>query len=334
MEKILVIAPREEIGLIATFPFFYKLNNMYPNSEINVIVSEDMKSYYDFLPFKINVYEFPESKNSILGMHHFCVNLHDVFNIDCSFDLISDFKSSFLAFSFRSRKRFGYVTGWNKLWLNEKLIKEPNRDVSVRGLELLNTQEPDLDLSTFEIGPKLKDKNDFETNFELEGAEIIPLFQEKKENFLLVSINNLLHEETKGLWLEFFNLFEDQKIIFVQDEGKNYTKELIPHLTEKNTYLVQPSGDNNVIRELIEKSYTFITNEYWFYLVASTLGKLGFYFTQDASEVAPMCYLRSGNKIIEMDNESMLRVNDGRGNKKEIRVTDEVLDFIHDTIEL
>ena len=155
---------------------------------------------------------------------------------DLSFDLISDFKSSFLAFSFRSKKRYGYVTGWNKLLLNEKLEKVPHRDLSVRGLELLNTLEPDLDLSTFEVGPK---KIDLDQTEEEEGAKVIPLFKEKKESFIFVSISNLLEEKSKDIWVEFFNLFDSQKFIFLQDEKCNLKKYFLPLLNEKNEYFVQ-----------------------------------------------------------------------------------------------
>jgi len=330
MEKILIVAPRDKVGIVSCYPFFYKLNELYPEAQINIIVAQGLASYCNFLSFKVYVYELPDDKNTFFGIHHFCVNLHDVFNIDLSFDLVSDFKSSFLAFSFRSKKRYGYITGWNKLFLNEKLEKTPHRDLSVRGLELLNKLEPELELSTFEMGPEIVEPIIKE---ETEGAEVIPLFKKEKNQFIFVVIKELLGE-SKDLWIEFFNLFESQKFIFIQDKDINLKKDFIPLLSEKNEYFIQPETGPEVVTELIEKSHTFLTNEYWFYLMASSRKKLGFYFTDRPQEVTPLCYLRSGNKVIEMDKASMIKIDNGLGEKKDIRVTDEVLDFIHETVGL
>ncbi len=328
MEKILVITPRDRVGLISSFPFLYKLNELYPQAQINLIVADEMSQYCHFLPFKVHAHELSDLKYTIMGIHRFCVNLHDVFNIDISFDLISDFKSSFLAFSFRSKKRLAYITGWNKLWVNERLEKQPHKDLSVRGLELLNVLIPDLDLSTFEIGPKSMEV------VENEGAEVIPLFAEQKVGFIFVVIDDLLDESKTKNWIEFFSLFEKQKFIFLQNKEQDLKKDFIPSLIDKNEYLIQPNGNHEVVRELIEKSHTFLTDQYWFYLIAAGLGKLGFFFTENPQDMSPLCYLRAGNKVVEMDAGSMIKIDNGLGEKKDISVTDEVLDFIHDTVGL
>ena len=137
VNKVLVKCPPHLENAFLLFPFFMALSEEFPKAEINLICEEGTSLAYSFLPFKIRAFERPKDKMSLVQTHHFCANLHDIFNVDLFIDLENTFNSSFMGFNFRVKERVGYGVGWNKYFLTKNYMPVGNVGIEQLSLRLL-----------------------------------------------------------------------------------------------------------------------------------------------------------------------------------------------------
>jgi len=121
METFLIKGPLTDQEVVSSFPLIHLIKERNPDAKISIVLDEGQNNLYNFLSFKVDVFFLPESKANLIGVHHFAVNLLEVFNIDVFIDLENSLKSSFLGFSFKAKHKLGYKKGMNSIFLSHKL---------------------------------------------------------------------------------------------------------------------------------------------------------------------------------------------------------------------
>ena len=349
-QKILVRTPETLNKIVHSFPFLLKLKDNYPDSQINIIANEGMGDFYKLLPFKFHLYELPDKKNTIFGTHHFSANQHDIFNIDVYFDLVGDFKSSFMGFSFRSKRRVGFVNGMNQMFLTDKYELKASLYADSTYMFLLEQFEKEnyseyflgsdfsADISKVEATPGVSNVISFQKIKNEKAAELSenPFDEnERKKNVFLVSLDTLKENESQiVLWKELFNLFENQTFVFWNFWSDDTMERFVNELGDKNKYLVQSGGDFSKYNDLLNECSALITNQVWLSYISIMKETVPFLFTKKPSDIIAFRHVISHHHIIEMVDDSMVKIITGNGDDKELRVTDEVVDFIHDSLKL
>ena len=198
IKKILVKFPRAELDAVNCLPFLVTLSEEFPKAEINVITEEGCSYILSFLPFKLRSYERPATKLSLIETHHYCANLHDVFNIDLFFDLENSLNSAFLGFNFRSKERVGYEVKWNKYLLTKRFPDQPMMPIEKKSMKLLELYL-NKNLSDVRIA---KSK---ETGQQIESIE--KLFKEPEPpKFIMVMLDNFASVSKQiDIWKSFFD---------------------------------------------------------------------------------------------------------------------------------
>lgn len=346
INKILVRAPETLDKIVHSFPFLYKLKEKYPDSQINIIVNEGMGDFYKLLPFKFHLYELPDIKNTFLGSHHFSANQNDIFNIDVYFDLVGDKKSGFMGLSFRAKKRVGYINGINKFFLTdrydvqtgvyadrfymtllENFENEKFSDYILGSDFSLDKEEGEDDESNVISFTKIKEEKELSEN---------PFDQPKGNNkVFLVSLDTLKENESQiVLWKELFNLFDNQVFIFWNFWSDSTMEDFVAELGDKNKYLIQSGGDFSKYNNLLNECSALITNQVWLSYISIIKETIPFLFTKRPKDLVSFGHVIGHKHVIEMDDESMIKIISGKGDDKDLRVTDEVVDFIHDSLKL
>lgn len=257
IRKILVKCPPMPDDTYNTFPFLIALSEEFPSAEINLLCEENCSLAYNFLPFKIRAFERPKEKMSLAQTHHFCANLNDVFNIDLFFDLENTFNSSFMGFNFRAKERAGYGVGWNKYFLTKNFIDPGNISIEKKALKL-------LELYTGKIFQDIKVSRVRNDGQQIEKIE--QLFQEPEPpKFILVMLDNFKNvSKQAGMWMKFFDSFQNQKFIIWSQSDEDLISELFSSidLGANNLYMHKGSMSKELVY-LLNKVKGVVTNNFW-----------------------------------------------------------------------
>ncbi|OUR98941.1 hypothetical protein A9Q84_05885 [Halobacteriovorax marinus] len=321
MEKFLIQSPREKENILLTFPFFIQLKEKFPDAQINVIVNKGLEEHFELLPFKVNIYPLPERLDSLTGIHKFAVNVTDVFNIDYFFDLARDPKGAFTGMSFRSKIRVGEDKGLKKFLYTKKIeyseIEVPFDELTVKYLNsILETDLPDFFYSAPEI-EKLDDN-------------VVKLFDEGDSSFFLLKNNDLSFE----VWKELLLLMESGRVVIWDMKNLDQWREFKADPKLKVELIIQGEvAGLSFLRELLPKCTYVLTDDDFLAHVS--------YFYQKRSFLFSPSDLKRVNSKFFSNVEDMIHMEDGDvveiykfGEKKDIKVMDEVLDFIHDVMKL
>lgn len=257
VRKILVKFPREALDVISCFPFIVTLSEEFPKSEISIIVEEGCSLALNYIPFKIKVYERPKTKLTLIETHHFCANMHDIFNIDLFIDLENSLNSAFMGFNFRAKERVGYEVAWNKYLLTKKFPDQPYLSTEKKSMKLLelllNKSFNDVRISkTRETGQPIDN--------------IEKLFQEPEQpKFIMVMLDNFSNVSKQiEMWKKFFDSFHNQKFVIwsMEDEGGISDLFASIDLGHNNLFMQRSSASKEMIY-LFSKVKGVITNNLW-----------------------------------------------------------------------
>lgn len=257
IKKILVKCPPALDDVFNIFPFMIALSEDFPKAEINLLCEEGTSWAFNFLPFKCRAFERPKDKLSLIQTHHFCANLHDVFNIDLFFDLENTFNSSFLGYNFRSKERVGYGVGWNKYFLTKNFLPEENISIEASSLKLLELYT-DKKVENFKISRVRTEGQKVE--------KIDQLFQEPEPpKFIMVMLDNFKNVSAQiEMWTKFFDSFQNQKFIIWSLNDEELVDEVFAKidLGHNNLYMHRGTNTKEMIY-LLNKVVGVVTNNIW-----------------------------------------------------------------------
>lgn len=257
IKKILVKFPRAELDAVNCLPFLVTLSEEFPKAEINVITEEGCSYILSFLPFKLRSYERPASKLSLIETHHYCANLHDVFNIDLFFDLENSLNSAFLGFNFRSKERIGYEVKWNKYLLTKRFPDQPMMPIEKKSMKLLELYL-NKNLSDVRIA---KSK---ETGQQIESIE--KLFKEPEPpKFIMVMLDNFASVSKQiDMWKSFFDCFHGQKFVIWSRQDEGIISDLFASIDlGHNDLFMQRGANTKEMLYLFSKVKGVIVNDAW-----------------------------------------------------------------------
>jgi ADP-heptose:LPS heptosyltransferase len=257
VKKILVKFPKSLNDVISCFPFIVTMSEEFPKAEINIIVEENCSLAFSFLPFKVRVFERPKNKLSLIETHHYCANLHDIFNIDLFIDLEGTVNSAFMGYNFRATERVGYEVKWNRYLLTKRLPHQPQLSMERKAIKLLEFAL-DKNLSDVRIS-----KN-FESGQKIETIE--KLFQEPVQpKFIMIMLDNFANVSKQiDLWKSFFDCFHDQKFVIWSMEDEGIISELFASIDlGHNNLFMQRGSSAKEMTYLFSKMKGTIVNNSW-----------------------------------------------------------------------
>lgn len=257
IRKILVKCPPGAERSFETFPFLITLSEEFPKAEISIVCEEKCSYAYNFLPVKMRFFERPRDRLSLFQTHQFCVNLHDIFNVDLFFDLENNFNSAFMGFNFRSVERVGFENGLNKYFLTKKFPLTPGLPLEVSSLKLLELYKE----RNFQDVRIIKSHD--------EGTLVEPIEQLFKEpeqpKFIMVMLDNFqnISKQIK-LWSSFFDSFQNQKFVIMSLEDEDIISELFASVDLGHNSLYMHKGSNpKELIYLLNKVMGVVTNNLW-----------------------------------------------------------------------
>jgi ADP-heptose:LPS heptosyltransferase len=258
IRKILVKCPPKMEDSFNVFPFLIALSEEFPKAEINLICEEKCSDAFLFFPFKVRAFERPKDKLSLIQTHHYCANMHDIFNIDLFFDLENSFNSSFMGFNFRAKERVGYGVGWNKYFLTKNFMPDETATLERKCVKLLELYM-DRPLRNIRVARSLDN--------EVQPVEkIAPLFQEPEPpKFIMVMLDNF-QNVTKQIehWKKFFDSFQNQKFVIWSQGDEDMISELFLSIDLGHNDLFMHRGKNTKeMIYLLEKVQGVVTNNLW-----------------------------------------------------------------------
>lgn len=250
MQKILIKAPSRPSEILATFPFIHKLNDLYSEVEINIILNEGVFNYYLTLPFRVNVYELPNHRQSITGVHKFAYGLNEVFNIDSYFNLEGKFLYNFMGRSFKAKQRIGLKQGIKSLFLTNKLMPKGNSEFDIYYMSFLEGLNEN-NYNDYKIIRKRAQQAN--TQNDPKRDEIDP--------FLFVYLDQLND-------VSLFNSFQNKYFKIVIENNQAETEQFDP----ANKVELLPSKAVPEVVQQIVNSRGVITNQLWVSHLSNYLG--------------------------------------------------------------
>lgn len=242
VKKILVKFPRDINSIIECLPFIVTVSEEFPKAELNIIVEENCSNLLAFLPFKVRVFERPKTKLSMIETHHFCANLHDIFNIDLFLDLENTINSAFLGFNFRATERVGFEIKWNKYFLTKKMPMPLNSSMEQKSMKLLE----------FYLGKSLKE---IRISKYKENGNVVENIEQlfkapEPPKFIMILVDNFLNVSKEvELWKKFFDSFHNQKFIIWSMEDEEIISDLFSSIDLGHNELYIQKGYN--IKEML-----------------------------------------------------------------------------------
>ncbi|WP_372654601.1 glycosyltransferase family 9 protein [Halobacteriovorax sp.] len=321
--KFLIQGPRDRDKVVSLFPFFIKLNELFPDAEVNVIIDKGLEDVLELLPHKVRIYPLPADLNTIVGIHKFAVNVTDVFNIDHFFDFSFDYKGALTGFCFRAKNRVGENSGGKRLLYTKKMdIAASSAALDSISINYLNTV---LDKEMNDFFYKLPESEDNQAE-----SNVHQLFETEKPNFFLLKNTDKDFE----LWKEFLLLMESGIAVIWDMKNLSLWQEFKSDENLKVELIIQGEVEGqSFLPELIKKSEYVITDDKSLAHACIFFEKRAFLFSEDSYTRIHSNYFSSvEDLIITEDNDVVEIFKDGK--KKEIRVMDEVLDLIHDVMKL
>lgn len=296
--KILVKAPVGAEEIVSTFPFFHQLKDEYIGAQINVLVEEGQEYLYRFLPFHVNVFPIPLEKKSLPGLHHFAVNLHDVFNIDLFFDLEGSFKSAFLGQNFKPREKVGFLKGINKLLIRQGIKTEGSARFDRNYLKLLE-YKTQKDFKMLQVLGHERPDYEVENFFKAEEPAPYLFFMigKIKEGF-----------EELEFWQKLISTLDSQKIVFWNYNQKMEFQTLLEDLPETNQYVIFEETNPDYLASLMIKSKGVLTTDTWAGYLSSYLGVNSYLFAPTVREVPYFSHFKVSPTVVEYDHLTPKRI--------------------------
>lgn len=257
VKKILVKLPRNNSEVFSTFPFLVTLSEEFPKAEINIISEDNGSAALTYLPFKLKVFERPAHKVSLIETHHYCANLHDIFNIDLYFDLENSLNSAFMGFNFRAKERVGYEVKWNKYFLTKRFPDIPGLSTEKKAMKLLElTLEKNL--------ADVRISKSKESGSIVEKVDALFKLPDPPK-FIMIMLDNFINVSRQiETWKAFFDSFENQKFVIWSKDDEGVISDLFASIDlGKNNLYMHRGIDPKEMIYLMGKVQGVITNNIW-----------------------------------------------------------------------
>jgi hypothetical protein len=321
MQKILVQAPRSSENILLAFPFFIKLKESYPEAKIYVVVDSGLEENLELLPFKVEIYPLPQRLNSIPGIHKFAVNVKDIFNIELFFDLAMDHKGALTGFSFRAKRRFGVNEGIKKVMYTNKV--NPFSDtvsLDERFINILNLSLENPISDFFFSAPDLK--ND---------SNVVQLFEkEVNVDFFLIKNSSLPF----SVWKNIILMMDSGRAVVWDQENLELWQALKSSGESKVELIIQGEVSGlSFLREIVPKSHFILTDDFSFAQSTYFFEKRSFLFSDSNFEFSKSKYFSNIENIILLEDNDPVSLMT-YGEKKDISVPSEVVDYILETMNI
>jgi len=327
VKKILVKLPRNINEVFETFPFLVTLSEEFPKAEINVIAEDGGSAALAYLPFKIKIFERPVHKQSLIETHHYCANLHDVFNIDLYFDLENTLNSSFLGFNFRAKERIGYEVKWNKYLLTKRY---PNPTG-------LTTEDKSIKLLEHFLQKTLSDvriSKAFEPGSQIEKIE--ELFKTPEQPKFIMLMLDKFEVVTRQIefWKKFFDSFENQKFVIWTKEDEGVISDLFSSIDlGKNNLFMHRGSDPREMIYLLGKVQGVLTNNLWAEGLCNYFGADFISIVETSERLPAYHYFKYKPRRAFLINSDSLKYNDLK-DEKTLESINAFVDTIHFTFKL
>lgn len=323
IKKILVKLPRQSQELFEVFPFLVTLSEEFPKAEIDLITEDGGSQGLHYLPFKFKVFERPVSKQSLIETHHYCANLHDVFNIDLFLDLENSLNSAFMGFNFRAKERVGYEVKWNKYFLTKRFLNPVGQTTEQMTMKLLEAY----------LGRSFADvRIQKSLEFAAMAEKIEPLFKVvEPPKFILVMLDNFINVSRQiETWKSFFDCFENQKFAIWSKEDEGVISDLFASIDlGKNNLYMHRGADPKEMTYLLSKVNGVIVNNTWAEGLCNYHGVDAFSILESTSHHHPRYdYFKfKPRRLIVSPNAPLKLVTVGE--EKEFGSMNEFIDLLH-----
>lgn len=323
MKTVLIYAPSTVFGAISAYPLIYKIHQTYQDLKIHLIVDEGLDEYFDFFNFSVSIHVLPKSKKHFFGIHHFCINLHEVFNVDIYFDLQGGFLAGCLGRNFKAFDRIGFLSKRNRFLLNYRVIEKNGALLDAQFLSLLEEFEGDS-CSRFSLGQQ--------SIMEDQESNLIPLFkEEEKEQRVLVFIDDL--HTSVDAWESFFSTFTNVKFIFWSNNHSESYEPILKSLDKERGLFSYIQGNRiNELSKFIDICDAVITNQEWFGNVSSIREKKTFLFVKNLADLRKFRHLIFDGAHIEYTDDSLIKLYGPNNKYIDIRMPSEVSDYFLDYV--
>ncbi len=314
--------------VIQTFPIIRTLKLKIPDCDIFVIIEDGHEKSYDFLTEKVNCFVLPEKSRTISGIHKYCVNLKDIFNIDVYFDLEGSLHSALLGLSFRALMRFGHNEGMRKYLYTNRLPGISHLPFDTKGLKLagsyLSENFNHLKIEAQELREKVWE---FNKVVELNLGPYL---------FVYAKFDD---EKSMKWWQGFFISFAEQRLVIhcENEEEKEKFDLLFEGLKcHKNTEVILCPLSGELLRYLVN-SKGWISDDLWFNRIASYLSVKGFYFPRKSESYLPdNHFVMTSHWIFNTGEKYFIRGRSSESlmEKDEFSDQNELVDYITEKLDL
>lgn len=301
--RIVVKLPDQHFDQVCAIPFLYKLDEIFHNEEIHLIVKKKYSEYLAMIPLTLYVHQIDDELKNPIEVHRVAAGLN-IAAVDLFFSLTETLTDNSFGKWLRSEKSIGFGEGFKSIVLDIKMPKPSHLHICDQYLKLLDLI-PKLEHETPE---DLESRSKFDKY--VRSKELEPIVPDAEENPYLVM--NLPYDIEKNCfsyeWIEFFEFIKDERIFFISDQCPRsqfniLINDFILRLPEKNKYFSY-SLNISEVSSLIAHSKGFISPDSFLCHISSFLGtKTICLFDQNADKRSPIytqgdCYIVSKSELL------------------------------------
>ncbi len=325
-KKILVKLPSDNEKIILSFAFLTELHNLFQEEEIHLVIDEEKSEILKFLSKKFIIHNLPKDKRSLIGVHHFVVNLTDVFNVEVFFDLDESFKSAFLGFNFRSKERYGFENGLNKIFYNKSVLVDKNACFDLRTFELLKKKTgKDYEIKKYSPDEYIKTVEQIEKRNGESNPDFLLCVMNGKKVLEHIELFDFICNKLEGnrMRISFWNE-DDDKMAFNSEIIKQIESWPLKKPIERIVY-----GEYGLFIRNLYLCKGVLTDIPWIGLLAGYFGVSAFVLRKDLeSEFVPiLCQTFRANPITLVKNKNDLKMYEN--NESKIVREAEFMDIFH-----
>lgn len=322
--NILIKIPKSTETIFCFFPALIFLHDHLPNANYFLICEEGEKLAFDFLPFKVKVFERPSKRLNLFETHKFCKNLNEIFNIDLFLDFENSFNSSFLGFHLCRQERVGLKSGINNLFLTKKYNSE----------NLVSKEQ--LAISLVEFILQKKSKNEYCSAIDFSAEKVKKekqLFKEQDTQiYLFVMLDNFDNFiKFKNNWIKVFENFSNNKIIIWSLKDKNLiSNEILKFENNISKSCFFHSTDLvNEIYKIFSNANGIICNNFWSESLLNYLGlEYVSYYFEEENKLNEFQYIKcNSNRFIATSSDKF--IHEYQNQKKVLENLNHSIDHVH-----
>lgn len=300
--RIVVKFPDNHHEQVCAIPFIYKLDELYPENEIHVLIRKEHHKILNLIPIELYPHVIEDDLKHPFDAHRIAAEIK-VGEVDLFFSLNESLTDNSFGKWLRAKVSIGFGEGFKSMVLDYKISKPAHLhecDTYLKLIELIPSKEGDEErpfpVITFDRHIKSK--------------ELEPIIKDYKEDPYLVV--NLPFDEEKDCfsynWVEFFEYLKGQRIFFVSDQCSRtrfniLINDFILRLPEKNTYLSY-SLNMPEFSSLVAHAQGFITPDSFLGHISSYVGaKTLIMYKEKADKKAPIyttgdCFVLSQDEML------------------------------------